>query len=142
MNPTNFTESSDLKPHESVRRDHANELAEDYVEAIQQIKLQGKSPRVMDLQRVFGVSHVTVIRTLKKLENQGLISRSQKDGICLTTVGIRIAKKSAEKHQLVLAFLKKLGVSETQAQIDTEGLEHHFSEESLAALRDFLKKNP
>ena len=140
--------SSDLKislysqSHESVRRDHSSELAEDYVEAIQQIKLQGKSPRITDLQTIFGVSHVTVIRTLKRLEDQGLVSRSRKDGICLTVTGAKLAKQSAERHQLVFAFLKKLGISETQAQIDAEGLEHHFSEESLTALQNFLKKNP
>ena len=141
MNPTNFKKSSDPKPHESVRKDHARELAEDYVEAIRQIKLQSKSPRVTDLQSVFSVSHVTVIRTLRRLEKQGLVSRSRKDGICLTESGAKLARQSAEMHQLVLAFLKKLGVSEAQAQIDAEGLEHHFSEESLAALRNFLEKN-
>ena len=139
MNSPDLQVSLHPQSHESVRRDHSSELAEDYVEAIQQIKMQKRSPRITDLQNVFGVSHVTVIRTLKRLEDQGLVSRSRKDGICLTATGAKLAKQSAERHQLVFAFLKKLGVSETQAQIDAEGLEHHFSEESLAALQNFLE---
>ena len=141
MNSSDLKDSLHPQSHESVRRDHSRELAEDYVEAIQQIKMQGTSPRITDLQNVFGVSHVTVIRTLKRLEDQGLVSRSRKDGICLTATGVQLAKQSAKRHQLVFTFLKKLGVSETQARIDAEGLEHHFSEESLIALKNFLKEN-
>lgn len=125
--------------HESVRRDHANELAEDYVEAIHQIELQGKPPRITDLQHVFKVSHVTVIRTIKRLEDKGLVIRSRKTGISLTESGSSLARKSAGRHRLVVALLRKLGVSEAQAQIDAEGLEHHFSEESLAAIQSFLE---
>ena len=125
--------------HESVRRDHANELAEDYVEAIHQIALQGKSPRITDLQHVFKVSHVTVIRTLKRLADKGLVVRSRKTGISLTESGLSLARKSLERHGLVVALLRKLGVSEAQAQIDSEGLEHHFSDESLAAIQNFLE---
>ena len=140
MHHSNLPEATYPQSHESVRRDHASELAEDYVEAILQIETLGKVTRISDLQDVFSVSHVTVIRTLKRLEDQGLVSRSRKAGIRLTEAGTRLARQSAERHQLVFAFLRKLGVSEIQAQIDTEGLEHHFSNESLAALKDFLEK--
>lgn len=141
MYPSNSPQATHPQSHESVRRDHASELAEDYVEAIQQIEMQEKSPRITDLKHVFSVSHVTVIRTLQRLENQGLVSRSRKAGIRLTEKGAQLARESAERHQLVVAFLRKLGVSEIQAQIDAEGLEHHFSNESLTALKNFLEKD-
>ena len=139
MNSSDISDFPYADSHESVRRDHANELAEDYVEAIHRIRLQGKSPRVTDLQHIFKVSHVTVIRTLKRLADKGLVFRSQKTGISLTESGSILARKSAERHGLVVSLLRRLGVSEAQAQIDAEGLEHHFSDESLTAIQNFLE---
>jgi DtxR family manganese transport transcriptional regulator len=39
---------------------------------------------------------------------------------------------------VVLEFLLALGVSEATAIVDSEGMEHHVSEETLAAMRSFI----
>ena len=127
--------------HEQVRQQNASELAQDYVEAIHKLNTEGHQTRVTDLQDIFGVSHVTVIRALRRFEGQGLVSRSRKDGIQLTTSGKRLAIEAAERHALIVEFLVTLGISEVQADIDAEGIEHHLSDESLGALRRFLKSH-
>ncbi|WOO42230.1 iron dependent repressor, metal binding and dimerization domain protein [Rubellicoccus peritrichatus] len=127
--------------HERVRRQHSDELAEDYVEAIYELQRQGQLARVMNLQEIFGVSHVSVIRALKRFEGRGLLTRSRTKGIQLTTAGRKMAKNAAERHALVVNFLLKLGVSGSQAQIDAEGIEHHISKETIEAMRKFIRTN-
>lgn len=125
--------------HERVRRQHQFELAQDYVEAIFNLSREGGTVRVVDLQAVFGVSHVTVIRTLGRLEEQGYLSRPQRGRIELTEAGRTMARQSHARHQLVTDFLLKLGVSEAAAAADAEGIEHHLGSETLAAMERFLK---
>ncbi len=126
--------------HQRVRRQHSNELAQDYVEAIHELEQAGETPRVTDLQKVFGVSHVSVVRALQRFEKRGLLDRSG-DGLALTEAGRKMAAEAAERHQLVVDFLLALGVSGHQAHADAEGLEHHISDETLAAMRRFVKEN-
>ncbi|MDV7399367.1 iron dependent repressor, metal binding and dimerization domain protein, partial [Arthrospira platensis SPKY1] len=69
---------------------------------------------------------------------QGLVLYSKSKSIQLTPEGETIAKRSAERHALVVQLLCGLGVSPETAEADAEGAEHHFSEETLAAIRRFL----
>jgi len=130
-----------MKPaarHDRVRRQHSDELAEDYVEAIEELLSEKGQARVTDLQGIFGVSHVSVIRAIKRLEDRGLVVRADIGGFQLTKEGEAMALASSERHDLVVRFLKKLGVSEVQAEADAEGVEHHLSKESLQVMKDFL----
>ncbi len=125
--------------HDRVRRQHSDELAEDYVEAIADLLAGTGQARVTDLQRIFGVSHVSVIRALKRIEERDLISRTAGGSWELTTTGETMARESRERHELVVKFLRKLGVSEAQAQADAEGMEHHLSKETLSAMQQYLE---
>lgn len=135
---TGVDPKSAARRHERVRKQHSDELAQDYVEAIHELIESGKPARVTDLQSVFGVSHVSVVRALQRFEKRGLLDRSSGDGVQLTDLGRKMATEAAARHQLVVDFLRKLGVSHAQANADAEGLEHHLSDESLAALRKFV----
>ena len=125
--------------HDWVRRQHSDELAEDYVEAIDAMLVERGQARVTDLQGVFGVSHVSVIRALKRLEERGLVRRTEGGGYDLTETGKAMAEASAARHELVVRFLLALGVSTGQAEADAEGMEHHLSVETLNAMEAFLK---
>lgn len=127
--------------HDRVRRQHSEELAEDYVEAIAELFEKSGEARVKDLQGIFGVSHVSVIRALKRIEERGLIQRELRKGYRLTESGKLMAEESASRHNLVVNFLKALGVSASQSEADAEGMEHHLSRETLAAMKDFLSSN-
>jgi DtxR family manganese transport transcriptional regulator len=127
-------------PHERTRRDHAVETAEDYVEAVAEIIAAAGQCRVVDLARKFSVSHVTVTRTVGRLQQEGLVSTEPYRPIELTTAGKQLATTSRHRHETVLAFLRALGVSPQAAAIDTEGIEHHVGEETLAAMKHFLRQ--
>ncbi|MCH8473830.1 MAG: GntR family transcriptional regulator [Opitutales bacterium] len=125
--------------HRAVRLQHRDERTEDYVEAIYLLAQNGKEVRVVDLQGVFGVSHVTVIRALEKLEKEGLVERGSK-GIALTVKGTKLALECYERHRTVESFLLALGVPENAAREDAEGIEHHLGAETLAAMERFLAR--
>lgn len=123
-----------------TRRDHASETAEDYVEAIAQTIADKGHCRGVDLVKRFGVSHVTVTRTVARLQTQGWVQTEPFGPVTLTPAGKRLAQDSSKRHQIVLDFLRALGVSANQAEVDSEGIEHHVSQETLQAFQRFLKR--
>lgn len=123
--------------HVRTRRDHATELAEDYVEAIDDIERDKGTCRVTDLARQFGVTHVTVNRTVSRLQRDGLVETEPYAPVTLTRRGRRLASESRKRHQIVLDFLLSLGVGEETARIDAEGIEHHVSDETLQIMQQF-----
>lgn len=135
-----MTERQTPDPHERTRRDHASETAEDYVEAIDDLLAAGGNCRVTDLAKRFGVSHVTVTRTVARLQRDGLAETVPYGPISLTEEGRTLARNARERHRAVVEFLVALGVSDAQAQIDAEGIEHHVSDETLAAMARFVAR--
>ena len=126
--------------HRATRQAHGYEIAQDYVEVIDDlIRVQGKA-RVVDVARRFGVSHVAVNKTVNRLQEEGLVVTEPYKAIELTNKGAALAKKCRERHEIVFQFLCEIGVSEKTAHIDTEGIEHHVSDETLAAFRKFIAK--
>lgn len=130
-------------PHRRTRDDHATETAEDYVEAIAEILAQQPTCRVVDLAGRFAVSHVTVSRIVSRLTSLGLVEMAPYQPIQLTPAGERLARQSKHRHDTVYRFLLALGVSPQTAAIDTEGIEHHVSPETLERFAEFTagKKN-
>ncbi|MEM1013068.1 MAG: manganese-binding transcriptional regulator MntR [Planctomycetota bacterium] len=125
------TVNSTKAAHRRTRADHATETAEDYVEAIDVILRRDGVCRVSDLAKRFGVSHVTVNRTLARLDREGLVMVEPYQPVDLTAKGRRLAVKCAERHRIVFEFLLALGVDEHTAAVDAEGIEHHVSERTL-----------
>ena len=121
-----------------TRADHAIEILEDYTEAIAKITKENGACRVMDLARYFGVSHVSVIQVLQRLKAHHFIESGTHKPICLTKKGRTLADECAVRHHVVLQFLLKLGVSESTALLDSEGLEHHISSETLECMKKFI----
>lgn len=118
-----------------TRAQHRDESAEDYVEAIAQLESRVGCARVVALAQEMGVSHVTVMRTLARLSARGLVITQRHKPVRLTPEGQRLAQMSSERHEVVLAFLLWLGVSKRQAITDAEGIEHHVSKQTIAAMR-------
>jgi DtxR family transcriptional regulator, manganese transport regulator len=121
------------------RRDRAGETAQDYVEAIADLKADQGEARVVDLARRLGVTHVTVNRTLARLQRAGYVNTKPYRAIFLTDAGRQLAAESKRRHEAVMAFLLSLGVSQKTAELDAEGIEHHVSPETLAAFEQRLK---
>ena len=125
-----------------TRHEHAMETAQDYVEAIADLTAAHGEARAVDLARRLGISHVTVIRTVARLQRDGYVSAKPYRSIFLTEKGSRLAEESRERHEVVLEFLRALGVPERTAQTDAEGIEHHVSPETLAAFKRYLACRP
>ncbi len=120
--------------------DHATEIAEDYVEAIAEIIEEQEVCRVKDLSEHFAVSHVTVNRTVARLQRDGYVTTEPYSPVELTSQGAKLAKNSRRRHEIVLSFLMAMGVSEETAATDAEGIEHHVSPETLSVMEDFISK--
>ena len=128
------------EPHSRTRDDHAAERAEDYVEAIAELSNGGDGCRVGELATHFGVSHVTVTRTVARLVREGLAQTEPYRPVRLTAAGAELAKRSRQRHETVLAFLRAIGVSASQAAVDAEGIEHHVSDETLRRMRAVIRE--
>ena len=115
-----------------TRQEHASELAEDYVEAIADLGVSLGEARVVDLSRRLGVTHVTVNRTVARLQQAGFVTAHPYRAIFLTEKGRRLAAHCKRRHEIVVAFLRSIGVSEKVAEMDAEGIEHHVSPETLS----------
>jgi len=123
-----------------TRRDHATETAEDYVEAIADLSAAQGEARVVDLARRLGVTHVTVNRTLARLQREGFVRAEPYRAIFLTGPGRKLAEACQQRHTTVVSFLRSLGINEKTAELDAEGIEHHVSPETLAAFERHLRK--
>lgn len=123
-----------------TRRRNASEVAEDYVEAIADLIAEAGEARVVDLSKRLGVTHVTVNRTIVRLQKAGFVTAQPYRAIFLTDRGRDLAAACKSRHETILAFLRWLGIPERVAEVDAEGLEHHVSTETLAAFKAVLQK--
>ncbi len=137
----NVTQLVNVEAHvegfRQVREAHRRELVDDYVELISDLMLEFGEARQVDMAARLGVSQPTVAKMLKRIAGLGLIEQIPWRGIFLTPEGERLAEDNRERHQIVEHFLLALGISAETARVDAEGMEHHVSEETLAAFRRF-----
>jgi DtxR family transcriptional regulator, manganese transport regulator len=123
---------------ERIRTDHRREIAEDYVELIDDLIAATGRCRAVDLAGRLGVSHATVNNTVMRLVREGLVETEPYRAIFLTPRGRDLAAMARRRHELVVAFLEAIGVNEATAHQDAEGLEHHVSRETLRCMERFL----
>lgn len=128
------------KAHARTRKDHSQELAEDYVAAIAAVREQAELCRATDLAAHFGVSKVTVNRAIGRLKRAGLVNTRPYGPVWLTAKGRVMARFVRKRRETVERFLIALGVSPETAVLDGEGLEHHVSPETIAAMRAFIQR--
>jgi DtxR family manganese transport transcriptional regulator len=122
----------------SSREARAHALVQDYCELIADLIEASGEARAVDIARRLGVAHPTVVKTVSRLKRDGLVRSEPYRSIFLTEAGQRLAAAARHRHQIVLDFLAKIGVPDAAARRDAEGIEHHVSEETLAALARFV----
>ena len=76
------------------------------------------------------------------LRRKGLVTSQPYRSIFLTGEGRSLAQESRHRHETVVKFLVALGVPARTADSDAEGIEHHVSEETLAAFVRYLRRKP
>ncbi|SDL47538.1 iron (metal) dependent repressor, DtxR family [Modicisalibacter muralis] len=122
-----------------VREAHQSEVAEDYVELIADLINTTGEARAVDIARRLGVAHATAVKTIARLQREGLVSSQPYRAVFLTEKGRELAVHSKRRHEIVVDFLRAIGISEKTAQRDAEGIEHHVSEETLAAFERVIR---
>ena len=124
--------SNSAAKFDRIRRAHQSEVAEDYVEMISDLIEETGEARTVDLAARFGVTSPTVNAIVRRLQRENLVETRPYRSIFLTEAGKALAESSRDRHQIVRDFLVTIGVPETIAEEDAEGVEHHVSEETLA----------
>ena len=125
-----------------IRRAHQSEVAEDYVEMIAELIAETGEARSVDLAARFGVTSPTVNAIIQRLQREDLVETRPYRSIFLTAAGQALANKARDRHRIVRDFLLTIGVPETIAEEDAEGIEHHVSPETLAVFAKITDKNP
>lgn len=115
-----------------IRRAHQSEVAEDYVEMISDLIAETGEARTVDLAARFGVTSPTVNAIVRRLQREELVETRPYRSIFLTEAGKALAEASRARHRIVRDFLVTIGVPDSIAEEDAEGVEHHVSEETLA----------
>ena len=124
-----------------TRSDHQKERAEDYVELIADLIDERGLARGTDVAIRLGVANATVVKMMKRLCDAGLVTQEPYREILLTGEGWLLAQHGRRRHTIVERFLLALGLSEETARIDSEGIEHHVSDETLKAMARFVARN-
>lgn len=119
-----------------TREAHLTEVAEDYVELIGDLIAEEGEARLTDVAERLGVTQATASKVVARLRRDGLVENKRYRSIFLTERGREMADSSRERHRIVLEFLMALGLDEATAHADSEGIEHHVSDATLARLRD------
>jgi Mn-dependent DtxR family transcriptional regulator len=118
---------------------------EDYLERILELINRKGYARVVDIASALQISQASVTNMVQRLDAEGLLKYEKYRGLILTAAGKRLARKIAQRHQLLTDFFKLLGLDERVIYHDVEGMEHHISPSTLraiAALTERLKRQP
>src|SRR5688572_4930394 len=118
-----------------VRLQHAEENTADYLEIIADLIREHGEARLVDIATRLGVSKGTVNKKIRQLQREGFVRSQPYRSIFLCPEGEKIAAESKKRHTQVLEFLLAAGVPAPIAERDAEGIEHHVSPQTLAALR-------
>lgn len=118
-----------------------NESAENYLETI--LILSNKLPvvRSVDVANGLDFKKSSVSIAMKNLKSNGHITVTDAGFIYLTESGREIAEKVYERHRFISSWLISLGVPEDIATEDACKMEHIISNESYAAIKDYIKAN-
>lgn len=120
--------------------------AEDYLEKIEQLISRKGYARVVDIAAELRIAQASVTAMVQRLDAEGFVKYEKYRGMVLTSSGLEVARRIAHRHALLTDFLRAIGVADEKVIYeDVEGMEHHISPETFAAieaLTRFLEKHP
>lgn len=122
-----------------------SETAEDYLERIGGLIRTKGYARVVDIATELKISQASVTSMIQRLDAEGLVKYEKYRGMVLTSAGEAVAARIAHRHALLTRFLNLLNLPPEVVAHDVEGLEHHISPETFAAmerLSTYLEANP
>ena len=117
-----------------------HQSAEDYLEVIHVLRKRLGVVRSIDIVNEMHFSKPSVSVAMKKLRESGHILTDEEGYITLTELGLQVAERIYERHQLLTAVLVSLGVSPEVAAADACKIEHDLSEETFACLKAHVER--
>jgi len=129
---------------ESIKRVHGQKSSkfttrmEDYLEVISElVELKGYATP-LDISNYMNVSPPSVTKMLRRLDEDKYIDYTKYQGLKLTSLGKNIASEIRQKHSDLLEFFEMLGIDNSTANQDVEGMEHHLNPKTTKRLRKFI----
>jgi DtxR family Mn-dependent transcriptional regulator len=114
---------------------------EDYLKAIYDLERESGSAGTNEIALALGIAAPSVTGMMRRLSEQGLISRAPYRGVRLTDQGRRAALRTIRRHRILECYLTRaLGYSWDRVHDEAERLEHSASDDLIdrmaAALGD------
>ena len=117
-----------------------HESAEMYLETIYTLSMTGTNVRSIDVAEALNYSRPSVSRAVGLLKQDGYLEVDTDGFLRLTQLGRDTAEKIYDRHTILTAVLKALGVDEASAAEDACRIEHVISDKSLAAIKAHMSK--
>lgn len=112
---------------------------ENYLEAIYELAIGGKGARVSDIAERLGVTKASTNSAMSTLSDKGLIVAEKYKEVYLTPAGLKLAKFTFHKHQVIQKFFEEvLKIDTGIADKDACAIEHVISNDSVFAMEQFL----
>lgn len=112
---------------------------ENYLEAIYELSRDGKGARVSDIAERLGVTKASTNSAMSTLSEKGLIATEKYKKVFLTPAGLKMAKFTSNKHQVIQKFFTEvLKIDAAIADKDACAIEHVISSDSIYAMQQFL----
>ena len=119
---------------------HLQESGEMYLETILVLSQQKRVVRSVDVAEHMGFSKPSVSRAVSLLKQGGFLMMDKDGFLWLTEVGLEVAEKIYERHQVLTKLLMQVGVRPEVAEEDACRVEHDISDETFEALKKYLKQ--
>ena len=116
------------------------ESGEMYLETILILSKKLANVRSIDVANYMSYSKPSVSRGVGILKEDGYVIVEDSGYLTLTDSGRAIAEKIYERHTVLSALLKKIGVPEEIAIEDACRIEHVISDETFSAVKNAIKK--
>ena len=118
-----------------------HQSAEDYLEKILMLNERLGYARSVDIANELKVTKPSVSVAMKRLRENNYIEMNRDGHITLLPAGRAIAERIYDRHKVISAFLRELGVSDETAAEDACKVEHVLSEESFSAICRYVHKS-
>ncbi len=114
---------------------------QDYLEGVFFLQQRKGEARVGDLAEFLNVKMPSVVKSLGKLKDLGLITQDPYQPIRFTSRGRAIAKKISNRHEVLMDFFIRVLKSDPQtAEADACRIEHVISPKTFQRLTQFVQK--
>ncbi|MDO5846461.1 MAG: metal-dependent transcriptional regulator [Methanocorpusculum sp.] len=114
---------------------------EDYLEAILNTSLVKGYAKARDVADDLEIAPSSVSEMFAKLGRKGLVVHRKYEGVTLTESGRMIAEQVRFRHEVLVQFLRILGVPDAIADKDACFMEHELNTVTIQKIRDFVERN-